>query len=184
MLNPLDPSRRIQAVLFDLDGTLYRQALLRSLMAMELLTLPFSGFLKAPQRWQALRTYRKTQEQLRATDERGSAAAAQLLAAARATGLTVPEVERLVDEWMLARPLKYLQFCRAKGLDRLLGFLEQAGVRTGVLSDYPAGIEAAGARSRRTLFARAVHERAGSRGAQTQPARIPARVPGVADGAG
>ena len=138
VLNPLDPSRRIQAVLFDLDGTLYRQALLRSLMAMELATLPFSGFLKAPQRWQALQTYRKTQEHLRATDERGSAAAAQLAAAARATGLTVQEVERLVDEWMLARPLKYLRLCRAKGLDGLLEFLEQAGVRTGVLSDYPA----------------------------------------------
>lgn len=125
-------------MLFDLDGTLYRQMPMRSLMAIELLTLPLSGVAKAPQRWRALRTYRKTQEQLRSTDARGSAAQAQLAAAARRTGLPVEEVEKLVEEWMLARPLKYLRLCRAKGLDRLLGVLENAGVRSGVLSDYPA----------------------------------------------
>lgn len=135
--NPLDPTRRIRAVLFDLDGTLYRQAPVRSLMALELLTLPLSGWLKAPKRWRALRSYRKAQEQLRATDSRVPAAA-QLAAAARRTGLPVEEVERLVDEWMLVRPLKYLRLCRAKGLEPLLTFLNQSGVRIGVLSDYPA----------------------------------------------
>lgn len=125
-------------MLFDLDGTLYHQLPMRSLMALELMTLPLSGWAKAPQRWRALRTYRKTQELLRSTDASGSAAALQLAAAARGTGLPVEEVERLVDEWLLARPLKYLRLCRAKGLDRLLEVLERAGVRTGVLSDYPA----------------------------------------------
>jgi len=136
--NPLDETRKIRAVLFDLDGTLYRQTPLRSLMAMELLTLPLSGLVKAPQRWAALRTYRKTQEHLRSTDAHGSAAALQLAAAARRSGLPQAEVERLVDEWMLTRPLKYLRLCRAKGLDPLLQFLDQAGVPAGVLSDYPA----------------------------------------------
>jgi FMN phosphatase YigB (HAD superfamily) len=135
--NPLDPTQRIRAVLFDLDGTLYRQTPVRSLMALELLTLPLSGWLKAPKRWHALRSYRKAQEHLRAADCRGPAAA-QLAAAARRTGLPVEEVERLVDEWMLARPLKYLRLCRARGLEPLLTFLNQAGVRIGVLSDYPA----------------------------------------------
>jgi HAD superfamily hydrolase (TIGR01549 family) len=136
--NPLDPTRRIRAVLFDLDGTLYRQLPMRSLMALELLTLPLSGLAKAPQRWRALRTYRKTQEHLRSTDGRGAATAAQVAAAAHLSGLSVEEVERLVEEWMLARPLKYLRLCRARGVDRLLGVLEKAGVRRGVLSDYPA----------------------------------------------
>jgi FMN phosphatase YigB (HAD superfamily) len=138
--NPVDPTRRIRAVLFDLDGTLYRQTPLRSLMAVELLTLPLSGWLKAPQRWRALRTYRKAQEELRSADGRAPGAA-QLLAAARRTGLPVDEVERLVDEWMVSRPLKYLGLCRAKGLKPLLVFLDRAGVRTGVLSDYPADLK-------------------------------------------
>ncbi len=136
--NPVDPARRIRAVLFDLDGTLYRQTPMRSLMAMELLTLPMSGVLKAPQRWRALRTYRQAQEQLRSTDAHGSATSAQLAAAARGTGLPVEEVDRLVNEWMMERPLKYLRLCRAKGLDRLLDFLDTTGIRAGVLSDYPA----------------------------------------------
>jgi HAD superfamily hydrolase (TIGR01549 family) len=135
--NPLDPTRRIRAVLFDLDGTLYHQTPVRSLMALELLTLPFSGLLKAPQRWLALSTYRRAQEQLRTADGRG-AAEAQVAAASRRTGLTTEEVERLVDEWMIARPLKYLRICRSKGLERLLDLLDRSGVRAGVLSDYPA----------------------------------------------
>jgi FMN phosphatase YigB (HAD superfamily) len=127
-------------VLFDLDGTLYRQTPLRSLMAMELLTLPLSGWLKAPRRFRALRAYRKAQEELRSADGR-SPEAAQLLTAARRTGLPVDEVEWLVNEWMISRPLKYLRVCRAKGLERLLVFLDRAGVRTGVLSDYPAELK-------------------------------------------
>ena len=39
----------------------------------------------------------------------------------------------------MTRPLKYLQFCRAKGLTRLLETLHRSGLRAGVLSDYPAG---------------------------------------------
>jgi len=136
--NPLDPTQRIRAVLFDVDGTLYRQTAMRSFMGMELLTLPLSGWRKAPTRWMALRTYRKAQEELRATDGRGPAAGAQLAAAARRTGMPLAEVEALVDEWMVTRPLKYLRLCRAKGLESLLQFLELAGVPAGVLSDYPA----------------------------------------------
>ena len=46
--HPSDPARRIRAVLFDLDGTLYRQKPLRRLMALELMTLPLAGPLQAP----------------------------------------------------------------------------------------------------------------------------------------
>jgi FMN phosphatase YigB (HAD superfamily) len=136
--NPFDPDRRIRAVLFDLDGTLYRQAPMRSLMALELLTLPMSGGARALRSWRALRAYRRAQEQLRSADAPGPAAAAQLAAAARRSGLPVEEVQRLVDEWLLVRPLKYLPLCRAKGLTRLVDLLAGAGVPAGVLSDYPA----------------------------------------------
>ena len=40
--------RSVRAVLFDLDGTLYRQGLLRSLMALELMTLALEGPGRAP----------------------------------------------------------------------------------------------------------------------------------------
>src|SRR5688500_2693868 len=64
--NPLDPERRIRAVLFDLDGTLYRQAPLRALMALELLALPLIfNPVRAPRHWRALGAYRRAQEHLR-----------------------------------------------------------------------------------------------------------------------
>jgi putative hydrolase of the HAD superfamily len=138
--NPLDARRRIRAVLFDLDGTLYRQRLMRSFMALELVTLPFAAPLRARRRLRALTAFRKAQEHLRASDAGliGSVSAAQLANAAAHAGLPVDEVERVVDEWMAERPLKYMRWCRAPGIVPLLDWLEQRGVSIGVLSDYPA----------------------------------------------
>jgi FMN phosphatase YigB (HAD superfamily) len=127
----------VRAVLFDLDGTLYRQVRLRSLMAVELVTLALDGPGKASRRLRALRAYRAAQERLRQSDA-GVSDATQLADAARASGLPVAEVQTLVAEWMMNRPLKYLQFCRAAGLDGLLAELDRHDVRAGVLSDYPA----------------------------------------------
>lgn len=128
---------QIRAVLFDLDGTLYRQRPLRALMAMELMTLPFTAPLLASRRLKALRAYRGAQESLRRHASPASAKD-QILIAATASGLPVEDVDALVTEWMLQRPLKYLQYCRAPGLPPFLDRLEAQGVLAGVLSDYPA----------------------------------------------
>ena len=127
----------IKAVLFDLDGTLYRQGPMRALMAAELATLPLAGPLKASRRLKALQAYRAAQERLRDGAAAGPAAT-QAEAAAEASGLPVAEVEILVAEWMIRRPLKYLQFCRRPGVPDLLDRLGRAGIRAGILSDYPA----------------------------------------------
>ena len=46
-------------------------------------------------------------------------------------------VTDLVAEWMMQRPLKYLSWCRRRGLLEVLDALSREGVRLGVLSDYP-----------------------------------------------
>jgi HAD superfamily hydrolase (TIGR01549 family) len=130
-------TRRIRAVLFDVDGTLYRQDVLRLLMGIELLTMPLTGLSKAARRWRALQAFRRSQEHLR-TAPQDAPARRQAEAAAAASGLTVSEVNALVEEWMQQRPLKYLHWCKASGLDALLDRLESGGVRIGVLSDYPS----------------------------------------------
>jgi HAD superfamily hydrolase (TIGR01549 family) len=137
LVNPLDPARRIRAVLFDLDGTLYRQRPVRMLMAMELLTLPLQGPFTAPRRWRALRAYRVTHEDLRARSGGRQIAAAQTAVAAARAGLSRETLDLLVREWMQERPLKYLRRYRAAGLDALLALLEAHQVQAGVLSDYP-----------------------------------------------
>ena len=63
--NPMNATQRVRAVLFDLDGTLYRQKPMRALMALELATLAFRRPLQAPVSWRVLAEFRKAQEQLR-----------------------------------------------------------------------------------------------------------------------
>src|SRR5678815_3071041 len=114
--NPLDRGRQIRAVLFDLDGTLYHQSRLRALMMVELMALPLAGPFQAPRRWRALAAYRAAMEDLRAAAPNGPVPAAQLQAAASKTGLPARDVERLVDDWMMTRPLKHLMRCRVAGI--------------------------------------------------------------------
>ena len=145
--NPLAPDRRIRAVLFDVDGTLYRQRPLRLRMAVELGTLAFTHPFRAPTIWRALAEYRKAQETLR-TQHDGADAGRQIAVAAERAGLTATDVAAIVDEWMIERPLKYLPGCRAHGLVELLEFLRAKRVRLGIFSDYPAAkkLEALGIR--------------------------------------
>jgi FMN phosphatase YigB (HAD superfamily) len=135
--SPCDPTRRIRAVLFDVDGTLYRQRPLRLRMAVELGTLAFTRPLRAPSVWRALTEYRKAQETLR-TQRDGADVGSQISVAAERAGMTATDVAAIVDEWMIERPLKYLPECRAHGLVELLDFLRAQRIRLGILSDYPA----------------------------------------------
>src|ERR1041385_7537146 len=84
--SPIDPRRRIRAVLFDLDGTLYQQTPMRALMAIELMTIVFRRPLHAGQTWRTLAAYRKTQERLRLSSMTGAASKTQLHVAAERSG--------------------------------------------------------------------------------------------------
>lgn len=118
---------------------MYRQGPMRGLMALELLAVMATRPWLAPKRLRALSAYRKAQEHLREhATPRTRLAAAQVAEAAGESGLPAAEVERLVNDWMQVRPLKYLRACRASGLEQVLKIFEGAGVKMGVLSDYPA----------------------------------------------
>ena len=135
--NPSNRDARIRAVLFDLDGTMYRQKPMRALMTMELMALAITHPLRAPVSWRVLSEFRKAQETLRGQETPRGAAIEQLELTARRTGLSRDEVDTIVAEWMLERPLKHLPRCRAEGLLALLDFLAQRGIKMGVFSDYP-----------------------------------------------
>lgn len=134
--NPVIPTRRIRAVLFDVDGTLYRQRPMRLLMAAELGALALRQPRRAPAVWRTLSAYRKAQESLRGRED--AHAARQLELAASRARMSTEDVAAIVDEWMVERPLKYLARCRAAGLVDLLEFLSARRVQIGILSDYPA----------------------------------------------
>jgi putative hydrolase of the HAD superfamily len=137
LINPLTPDRPVRAVLFDLDGTLYDQSRMRRRMALELARFACVHPLRARSVWPALAAYRRAQEKVR-REAAPDAAARQFTVASQRCGISVGGLAPIVEEWMIARPLKHLAACRAEGLDALLTFLDGRGVKLGVLSDYPA----------------------------------------------
>lgn len=129
-------AQRLDAVIFDVDGTLYEQAPLRRRMAAELLL----HLLRRP--WRAgllrrLQTFRRERERI---SERELEAAGRLqyeLAAAR-LGIAPERLRAEVEEWIERRPLRHLAACRVPGARRFFAFLRTRDVRIAVLSDYPA----------------------------------------------
>jgi FMN phosphatase YigB (HAD superfamily) len=136
--NPIDRTKRVQAVLFDLDGTLYDQMRMRRTMAAELLKLPLRHPTAAVRVWRVLSAYRRAQEVLRQHASPDFSSTTQYEHAATASGVPVAAVQRIVDEWMFQRPLRHMMRCRAGGLVALLTFLRDRNVLLGVLSDYAA----------------------------------------------
>ncbi len=130
----------IRAVLFDLDGTLYRQAPLRALMATELATVPClqPRPWRAPRLWRTLQSFRHVREELRALGHASEPLArVQYTSAAEHAGVTAAEMEAAVAEWIFRRPLKYLRHVVRPGTKELFEGLAQRHIQVGVFSDYP-----------------------------------------------
>ncbi|HET6142269.1 MAG TPA: HAD family hydrolase [Candidatus Acidoferrales bacterium] len=128
----------VQAIIFDVDGTLYPQRSLRTRILIEWA----AQFTKEPvgqlRTLKVLRAYRRAHELVRTARSDVSAKQLQLCVAAELSGEHPEFVELSVKEWFQHRPLRHLKTALYPGL---LGLLRQAkahGVRLGILSDYPA----------------------------------------------
>lgn len=125
-----------RALLFDVDGTLYRQPPLRLRMAAELLASPLRGPVAALRAARGVAVFRRTREALRG--ERGGLERLQYTRAAERAGVDAEALETWVHEWIHQRPLRHLRRLRAAGLVELLDALAERGLRAGVFSDHPA----------------------------------------------
>lgn len=135
--SPLHPAEwsKVRLVVFDVDGTLYDQRLLRALMARDLLChLVRRGEFRV---LSVLRAYRGIREELGEREE-GDVENASLVGAAARAGCTPEAVRAVVAEWMERRPLPYLARCRYAGVAEIFAALRRRGKAIGVLSDYPA----------------------------------------------
>ena len=125
----------IQLVIFDVDGTLYNQRLLRTLMARDLL---LHTLLKRDlQVFSRLRAFRRIRERL-GEQQAGDFERLSLAETAAAVGASPEAVHATVTEWIETRPLPYLARCRYPGLIELFEGLRRRGKMIGILSDYPA----------------------------------------------
>lgn len=128
--------RDIRLVVFDVDGTLYDQRCLRPKMLGELLT----HCLRHPSDLRVLRlisVFRRYREEL-AVEELEGISKLQYQQPAARVGIEPTAARRLLDEWMLERPLKHLRPCRYAGVAGFMRTLRSSGLTVAVLSDYPA----------------------------------------------
>jgi FMN phosphatase YigB (HAD superfamily) len=125
----------VQAVIFDLDGTLYDQRALRWAMLLEMARF----YSPRPWRWrevQILERFRRLREALADSGTPGIHQA-QYHVTAQALAVPAPKVQAVVEEWLERRPLKHLPRCRYSFVPSLIGWLTEQGYRMAVLSDYP-----------------------------------------------
>jgi FMN phosphatase YigB (HAD superfamily) len=125
----------IHLVVFDVDGTLYRQRQLRLRMARDLLI--HTVLKRDPKIIAVLARYRRIRERL-GNEQVINFEIASIAQTAAATAVSPDKVRSIVSEWIEQRPLGYLAACRYPGLSQLFAGLRRSGKSIGILSDYPA----------------------------------------------
>jgi HAD superfamily hydrolase (TIGR01549 family) len=152
---------QIRAVVLDVDGTLYSQGGVRRAMMARLARAywrrPASGLSVT----RVLAAYRKAQESLRSSSFEGDVHAAQVDLAAQQAGVDPASVHAYVDEWMETTPLDLVAANARQGLNDALDTMALAGLKLGVVSDYPAHrkLEALGIADRIDVVVSAQDER-------------------------
>lgn len=128
---------RLKALIFDLDGTMYKQEVLRRAMAWRILRAhwrhPFRGFRTV----RVLQAYRCAQETLRRDGVTDDPLAEQVRLAARSCKVPESEVQFCVASWS-DQAMDLLRPALRPGLVELLKLAHEKGLLLGVLSDYPA----------------------------------------------
>jgi HAD superfamily hydrolase (TIGR01509 family) len=132
----------LKAIVFDLDGTLYRQEPLRRAMLVRLLRGHALRPLAGLKTMRVLGAYRRAQEHLRecavGDTEPQNVSEAQLQLACEWTNVEPGFARQCVERWMEEAPLPLLARHVWPGLTEFLRACKARGIRLGVLSDYPA----------------------------------------------
>jgi len=125
----------IELVVFDVDGTLYRQSPLRLRMAREMLM-----HAAARRSWRhvsVLGAYRRIREEL-GEEETDQFDAVLIDRTAQACRVSPDLVRAIAADWMEQRPLRHLAGRSYDGLVALFDGLRRHGKVIGIFSDYPA----------------------------------------------
>ena len=126
---------KYDALIFDLDGTLYRQFPVRVCMFLRLL----SHYALRPKRVRELlllRKYRQLREK-RFSVEREDFGRIQMEEAARLCGLTPDKAYGVITSWMIHKPLTLIKIFRRRRLIDAIKAYKKTGTMIIVYSDYP-----------------------------------------------
>lgn len=127
-------------MVFDVDGTLYRQELVRRVMLWKLTRDAFCS--RNLQTLRVLAYYRRRREVMASkyVEDFDPKLIANVAARAR---LDSTVVECIINDWIETRPLPYLHRAIVAGAHELFEALRNTNRSIGVLSDYPAGAKIA-----------------------------------------
>jgi FMN phosphatase YigB (HAD superfamily) len=122
-----------QAWLVDLDGTLYYQTALQLAMALE---LALGGWSAIP----FIQAFREEHERMRreTAEPLADPYRLQIERTAARLGRPAEDVRRVVTQWMISRPCRWLRPLRRRGLLRDIADFRRRGGKTALVSDYPA----------------------------------------------
>jgi len=131
---------QLRAVIFDLDGTLYRQAPIRREMAFLLLREAVTGSMGFPpvRAIRVLYTFRRIREGMRELPPGSGLESLQYIKTAEATGTKEGFVRDVVKAFIHDKPLPLLSRLADSSVSAALAKLKGMGYRLGVYSDYPA----------------------------------------------
>jgi len=126
----------LDAVILDVDGTLYDATRMRLAFAPWLAARFVRAPLTTARALRVVRAYRHAHESLRG-ERHQDLAQAQLTRAARTLALPEQEIAPLIGDWFERAPLAAVASAVRPGLRAALERLRLAGIRIAVLSDYP-----------------------------------------------
>jgi HAD superfamily hydrolase (TIGR01509 family) len=121
-------------LIFDVDGTLYRQGPVRRGMALRLFSYTIRNPLAGVKAAAFLRHYRRAQERLRGNGSYRD----QLHTACLDSGIKLEWGEGCVREWIEKRPLDLVAKAIYPDLTNLLVRAAERGIKLAIVSDYPA----------------------------------------------
>lgn len=129
------PWHEVKLVVFDVDGTLYRQRPVRIAMGVRLLANAVRRGDVTTMR--VLRHYRRLREQL---GDEGATQFLPLLEAetGKLAGVSTDQVRNAVNEWIHQRPLRHLAKAAYSGIHGFMDRIRLSGRKVGIFSDYPA----------------------------------------------
>jgi FMN phosphatase YigB (HAD superfamily) len=131
--------RDLKAVIFDVDGTLYRLRELKRAVQIHFIRGNWRRPLEAWRVHRAVTAYRHAVEELRASRPVGvELSERHLECASKSARLSKEYIRDCVDRLMMQEPLAFLPRFRHEGVQEVLQEMSEAGLRLGIFSDLPA----------------------------------------------
>jgi FMN phosphatase YigB (HAD superfamily) len=134
--------RDLKAVVFDMDGTLYRLRELKRAVQLHFVRGNWRRPLEAWRVHRAVTAYRHAVDLLRTGPPVGvELSEAQLEHASKSAKLSKEHVRGCVDRLMMDEPLAFLPRFRHQGVQEALQEMTEAGLRLGIFSDLPSAMK-------------------------------------------